>query len=408
MNIPAAFPAYLPRLVLAHPNDGALTIARRLVRRGIEVHALTDERYAYVLASRGVTGRVMPPFAERPDVWADELWALAERGGGVVLSGSDAATEWLARNRSELPSSLWTFESKDGVHLALMNKFELYRAAREAGVRTPGMWHVASRSALDEVLDETRAEVAYPCIVKPTLGHVAKSAVGVGTVRVDSPAELDAAAGALLDHHLDLVVTELVPGPESALEGAVTIRDRDRGYLLEYGRRKVRQWPPDYGTGSLLESADVPEMLALNRRLLDHVDFHGLSSCEAKRHAVTGELYLIEINVRLPANYGLSQACGADGAWRTYAALAGLPIATMPRPRTGRKVVMHPDLLAAWHQIRTEPRSLPRVLASWRGVRDTGVLSLRDPRPAIAMVRDELRAVQAPCVQVAEHQPGLA
>jgi len=374
--------------VLAHPNDGALTIARRLVRRGIEVHALTDERYAYVLASRGVTGRVMPPFVERPDVWADELWALAERGGGVVLSGSDAATEWLARNRSELPSSLWTFESKDGVHLALMNKFELYRAAREAGVRTPGMWHVASRSALDEVLDETRAEVAYPCIVKPTLGHVAKSAVGVGTVRVDSPAELDAAAGALLDHHLDLVVTELVPGPESALEGAVTIRDRDRGYLLEYGRRKVRQWPPDYGTGSLLESADVPEMLALNRRLLDHVDFHGLSSCEAKRHAVTGELYLIEINVRVPASFGLAEAAGTDGAWRLYAALAGLPLARQPEPVEGRKVMLpQKDLQAALARIRRRETTPLAVLRSWRGVRDTAAWSWRDPAPALAQVR---------------------
>ncbi|MGI5131342.1 hypothetical protein ACQEVB_31370 [Pseudonocardia sp. CA-107938] len=387
VSIPPAFPAYLPRVVLAQPNDGGLTVARRLVRRGVAVHALTDERYSYVLASRGVTGRVMPSLAERPDVWAAEFEDLARTGGGIVLSGSDAATEWLARNRAELPPQLWTFESKDGVHLALMNKHELHRAAREAGIRTPGTWHVGSRTDLDRV----HGEVDYPCIVKPALGHLGKDAVGVGTVRVDDPRALDTAARALLDRHLDLIVTELVPGPESALEGAVTIRDRDRGYLLEYGRRKVRQWPPDYGTGSLLESADVPEMLALNRRLLDHVGFHGLSSCEAKRHAGNGRLYLIEINVRMPANFGLAQACGADGAWRLYAALARMPLGPVPQPRMGRKVVMHPDLLAAWHQVRTRPRSAPAVLSSWRGVRDTGVLSLRDPAPAFSLVRSELR-----------------
>lgn len=207
---------------------------------------------------------------------------------------------------------------------------------------------------LRAALAQVRAEVAYPCIVEPTPGHVAKAVVGVGTVRVDSAAELDAAAGALLDHHLELVVTELVPGPESALEGAVTVRDRDRGYLLEYGRRIVRQWPPGHGTGSRPECADVPEVLALNRRLLDHVGFHGLSSCEAKRHAGTGELYLIDVTVRLPANHGLAQACGADGAWRVYAALAGLPLADVPRPRPGRRVGVLPDLLAAWHRAREE------------------------------------------------------
>jgi D-aspartate ligase len=403
MDIPATAPAFLPRLVLMYPNDGALTMARVLRRRGVRIHALTDERYSYVLAARGVEGRVMPDIAERPDVWAAELAVLAEHGGGVIVSGSDAATEWLARNRSEIPPSLWTFESKDGVHLALMNKMELYRLAAAAGVRTPGMWHVSTRDQLDALLDggggerggggeePGRGGPAYPCIVKPTLGHVAKTAVGFGTTRVGSAAELRRCAGELLDHHLDLVVTELVPGPESALEGAVTIRDREGGYTLEYGRRKVRQWPPDYGTGSLLASADVPEMLALNRRLLDHVDFHGLSSCEAKRHAVTGELYLIEINVRMPANYGLSQACGADGAWRLYATLAELPLGPAPAPVVGRKVFMHPDLLAAWHQVRSSPRSAPDVVRSWRGTRDFGVFSVRDPRPAVAMIAKELR-----------------
>jgi predicted ATP-grasp superfamily ATP-dependent carboligase len=389
MNIPAAAPAFLPRAVLMHPNDGALTVARVLRRHGVAVHALTEPRFAYVLSGRGVQGRVMPGIGERPDVWAAELAALDARGGGVILSGSDAATEWLARNRTEIPPSLRTFESKDGMHLALMNKFELYRLAAAAGVRTPGMWHIADRHALDDLLGG--GSVAYPCIVKPTLGHLAKAAVGFGTTRIESAGELRHCATELLDHHLDLVVTELVPGPESSLEGAVTIRDRDGSYALEYGRRKVRQWPPDYGTGSLLASADVPEMLALNRRLLDHVGFHGLSSCEAKRHAVTGELHLIEINMRMPANYGLSQACGADGAWRLYASLAELPLGRAPAPVPGRKVFMHPDLLASWHQVRTRPRSLPQVLGSWRGTRDFGVFALRDPRPAITMIAGELR-----------------
>jgi predicted ATP-grasp superfamily ATP-dependent carboligase len=377
----------LPRVVLMYPNDGGLTVARRLIRRGVEVHALTDERYAYVLAGRGVRGRVMPDIRRRPEVWMDELTTLAAGDGAVVLSGSDAATEWLAHNRAEIPSSLRTFESKDGVHLALMNKMELYRLAEAAGVRTPGMWHVRNRDELAVV----RAGIAFPCILKPTLGHVAKELVGVGTVRIESDAELLVHAGALLDHHLDLVLTELVPGPESALEGAVTIRDRDGRYTLEYGRHKVRQWPPDYGTGSLLESVDVPEMLALNRRLLDHVGYVGLSSCEAKRHAVNGELYLIEINVRMPANYGLSEASGVDGAWRLYATLAELPLGPQPRQVAGRKVMMHPDLLAAWAELRSRRGTPAEVLRSWRGTRDFGVFRLRDPKPALAMISQELR-----------------
>jgi D-aspartate ligase len=375
MGLPVAAPGYLPRVVLLHPNDGALAVARALHRRGVEIWAFPDERHAYVLAARGVRGRVLPDVRERPDVWLGELDALADQGGGVVLPGSDIATGWLATSRSEISPALWTFESKDGVHLALMTRPELYRIAAEAGIRTPAMWHVTSQDGLAALLD---SEVAYPCVVE--------AALGAGSTRVETRDELRRSVRALLDSHLDVVVTQVVPGPGTAVEGAVTIRDREGAYTLEYGLRRLRQWPPSHGAGSLLTCADVPEMRALTRRLLDHAGFHGLSSCTAKRHAGTGELYLTGVDVRIPAGYGLSQACGADGAWRLYATLAELPMAAAPRPVPGRKAALPPDLPAAWHQVRTAPRSLGGVLASWRGMRDLGVLSLRDPRPALTML----------------------
>lgn len=379
----------LPVVVLVLPNDGGLTLARTLIPRGVEVHAFTDERYGYVASSHGVRGRVMPDIAAQPQTWIDELRRFSRGGGAgpsaVLISGSDPATEFLTRYRADLPADLRTFEDAGGLHTRLMNKRELYRVAREAGVATPGMWDVRTEGDLDDVRDA----VSYPCILKPTMGHLAKQSVGVGTVRCGDDRELVAAASALLRHGLEMIVTELVPGPETALQGAVTIRRPDGSYALEYGRHKIRQWPPDYGTGSLLESVDVPDMLALNRRLLDHVGFHGLSSCEAKKHEVTGELYLIEINVRMPANYGLSQACEVDGMWRLYAALANLPLDPQPAPVLGRKVMMHPDLLAAAAAVRRRPRDLFRILATWRGTRDFGVFNLRDLRPLAQLVRQE-------------------
>jgi D-aspartate ligase len=387
--------APMPVVVLVLPNDGGLTLARTLIPRGVQVHALTDARYGYVLASKGVQGRVMPDIAADPHAWITQLRRFARPGAtgasAVLLSGSDPATEFLTNYREHLPADLRTFEDAGGLHTRMMNKRELYRIARAAGVRTPGMWDVRTRGDLADVLDT----VSYPCILKPTMGHLAKQCVGVGTVRCGDERELRAAASALLEHELEMIVTELVPGPETALQGAVTIRRADGSYALEYGRRKIRQWPRDYGTGSLLESVDVPDMLALNRRLLDHAGFVGLSSCEAKRHEETGELYLIEINVRMPANYGLSQACGADGMWRLYAALAELPLGPQPAPVPGRKVMMHPDLLAAAEAVRRSPRDLPAVLRTWRGTRDFGVFHHRDLRPLAALVRHEWRERRA-------------
>lgn len=186
-----------PTAIVLHPNDGCLTMARALVRRGVAVHLLPTPDYAYVLAARGVTGRVMPAIGTHPDEWSTELnsWESA-----AVLSGSDAATEWLARHRGELAPGLRTFESADSAHLGLMDKLTLYRTANAAEVKAPWMFPVHERADLDAELDG----VTFPCVVKPTFGHVAKQLLGTGTVRAGSRAELVTAAAPLLDHEIQI------------------------------------------------------------------------------------------------------------------------------------------------------------------------------------------------------------
>ncbi|MDN5749147.1 MAG: hypothetical protein L0H64_11615 [Pseudonocardia sp.] len=376
-------PNRLPRAVFLHPNDGCLTVARTLVRRGVDVHFLASPSTTHVLASRKVTGRVLPDPRQDPGAWTAELGELAATGGGVVICGSDAASEWVSANRAALPESLRTFESNDGVHTAVMDKKRLYETAAEIGVRAPWMHLVSSH---DE-LAARAAEVTCPCVLKATLAHVARAAVGHGTIQVTSRAELLRRAGALLDHGIDVLLTEVVPGPETDLESAVSIRAVDGSYPLEYTRSKVRQWPPDYGVGSVMESRRLPGTLAMNRELLDHVGFVGISACETKRHSGNGELYLIEINVRVPNGYGLSDAMGVDGPWRLYAAAAGLPLGPQPSQVDGRKAIF-PEIewRAAAARIRAGDQTWFEVLRSYRGARNFGLVSLRDPGPAFAML----------------------
>jgi D-aspartate ligase len=381
-------PAGLPRAILLHPNDGCLTMARALVRRGVAVHLLVAQAGAHMLRSRGVRGQVLPDPRAEPAAWLGALGRLAASGGGVVICGSDAASEFLSAHRKELPESLRTFESTDGVHTAVMDKLRLYRIAEEIGVRAPWMHHVADRAQLDALLPE----LTFPCVLKGVLGHVARAVLGHGTVRVDSREQLADLAGRLLEHDVDFLLTEVVPGPETDLECAVTVRAADGTYPLEYSRSKVRQWPPDYGVGSVMESRHLPGTLAMNRVLLDHVGFVGVSACETKRHSGNGELYLIEINVRVPNGFGLADAMGVDGSWRLYCAAAGLPLGPQPPQVDGRKAVF-PELEvpAARARLRAGDQTLGEVLRSYRGARDFGVLSLRDPAPAAALLWSMVR-----------------
>jgi predicted ATP-grasp superfamily ATP-dependent carboligase len=213
---------------------------------------------------------------------------------------------------------------------------------------------------------------------------------------VGGPDELRRSVAEPLAAGLELVVTEHVPGPERNLEGAVTIRGADGSYPLAYGWAKPRQYPPGFGSGSLHTSGQFPETMALARRVLDATGFVGVSAVEAKRHDETGERVLIEVNVRVPQEFSLGDACGADASWRLYAALAGIPLPPQPDPLAGVKVVV-PSL---------EPRAvagglmegrlrLRQLVASYRGVRDLSGLSWRDPGPAVSLAWHELaRAVR--------------
>ena len=379
----AADPGSLPRAIILQPNDGCLTVARALHRRGVDVHVLTSPEYSYIAASRGVEGEVLPEPVRDPEPWFDALSALGDNGGGVVLSGSDSATEWLTEHRARLAPNLRTFESTDGLHLKLMDKLESYRIASSIGIRVPAHHHIRDRDDLNAVLPDLR----FPRVLKARFGHKAKVFAGFGTVLVTTRRDLLDRAARLLDHGIDFLLTEVIPGREHRLEAAVTVRQDDGTYSLEYGRRKIRQWPLDYGVGSLNQAAHVPTTMAMSQKLLGHVGYHGIASCETKRNARDGQLYLIEVNVRIPANFGLADACGVDGSWRLYATLADLPLGPQPEQVDGRKcMIPFREARASWQRIRRHETSIGAVVRSWRGTRDFGVLSLRDPMPAVALV----------------------
>ena len=68
----------LPRAIILQPNDGCLTVARALHRRGVEVHVLTSPEYSYITASRGVEGEVLPEPVRDPGPWLAALRAIAD------------------------------------------------------------------------------------------------------------------------------------------------------------------------------------------------------------------------------------------------------------------------------------------------------------------------------------------
>jgi predicted ATP-grasp superfamily ATP-dependent carboligase len=271
-----------------------------------------------------------------------------------------------------------------------MDKASLLDLAREFGVRAPWTHRVDDRADLDALV---AAQLPMPCVAKAVMGHEARRVGDFATRGIADVPTLVAHVGAALDHGLSMLVTERIPGSPESLEGAVHVRTASGDYALEYGRRKVRDFPVGYGIGTLTEVAEVPEALRTARRLLDGAGYVGLTSTEFKRHAETGELVLIEVNVRAPQTFGLAQAAGVDGPWRLYATLAGLPLGPQPPAHVGAKVWLPQVDLHAVRELRRRGELSARDLVrSLRGVGDHGAFSWRDPRPGLTVLGSELRA----------------
>jgi predicted ATP-grasp superfamily ATP-dependent carboligase len=266
-----------------------------------------------------------------------------------------------------------------------MDKDTLFAIARSAGVLVPRTVRVDEPGDLDLVRAE---EWDGPWVAKPVMGHQGRQVGDFATRFLADAGELRQHVLAAVTAGIPMLISEAIPGPTTALEGAITLRTANGERPLEAGRRKIRDY--DHGVGSLVESFAATEAIAAAERLLEAGDYVGLAATEFKRHAVTGALYLIEVNVRVPQYFGVYDAAGAAAAWRLYATLAGLPLPVQPPLRVGRKVWMPQHDLHVVRELRRQGRlGLRQALWALWGTRDFGALSWRDPGPFIALVREE-------------------
>jgi predicted ATP-grasp superfamily ATP-dependent carboligase len=374
-----------PTTVFLEPYNGGLAAARALVRRGERVHVLAGAGDAFVARTRGALGRLV-----EQDQWIAALERVAVDGPAIVLTGTDVVSAFLAEHREQLPAGISAFEQQDDAHLALMRKDDADRIARRAGVRVPWTRHITTPAELDVAA----REAPYPAVLKPVLSHRWRERFGDRRVLlVRNPEEARRVGEGALAEGLPLLLCEYVPGGDTCVEEAILVRTADGSYPVHLGCRKIRQFPVGFGAASLCEAAELPETMEMARAILDAVNFVGVCGVETKRHAETGERYFLDANVRLPTHWGLGDAAGLDSSARLAAVSRGARLGPQaPLRRSVRLVFPQLDVRAAMAAVRAEPpRGRPaevlRIAASYRGVRDLGLLDPRDPAPLVSELR---------------------
>lgn len=376
-----------PPVIVAGGAANALSIARSLGALGVAVYGLGVP--PAVMASRFIRPIALPAGGEPEQVWANYLLGSDSEAllGAVVVAGSDVGITVLARHRKQLLERFRLDVSDVDAQLGLLDKLSTYRLAAAADVPTPRFWRVDGQDDLERQC----AEYVYPLIVKPLLSHEYQARFPGKFRVVGDLAELRTVHRELTEAGISVMLTELIPGPDTLLCSYNTYIDRSGGPTFDFTKRTLRRFPPGMGLGSHHVTDWNPEVKDVALRLFEHVGLRGLANAEFKRDERDGQLKLIECNARFTDAAPLFAAAGFDMARHVYFQILGEPCELPRTYPTGLRMVYLSNDYRSFRILRARGElTFGQWVRSVAHRQTFPFLRLDDPGPALVRGRTRL------------------
>ncbi|HEX2231974.1 MAG TPA: ATP-grasp domain-containing protein [Thermoleophilaceae bacterium] len=376
-------PASRPGAVVLGGDYVGLGMVRSLGPQGVPLCVVDDEP-SISRFSKYVQKAIRIPSIGDLDRTADDLLRVGrEQGleGWVLFPTRDEAVAALARHHEEL-SRFFRVSSPtwDRFEWA-WDKRKTYELASRLGIPSPRTWYP---DTVEEVAD---VDCEPPFVVKPAIKPRFLAATKRKAWRADSRPELErlfAEARSVAEGD-PIMVQEFLPG-YGERQFAYCALFKSGSALGSMVARRVRQHPMDFGRASTyVETVESPEMEDLARRFLAEIDFYGLVEVEFKEDATTGNYNLLDVNARCWGYHSLGPAAGVDFPYLCYADMLGAEPYPERRARPGVTWMrLLTDAPTAALEIRARRLRLRSYLAELRGRPAEAVISMSDPKPALA------------------------
>lgn len=376
-----------PPVVILNMFYSGLGIARAMAGKGVHVIGLSADPKIYGNFTRWCEVRSAPNSQERPEELAGFLLRhVNDFPGAIIFPTRDADVIFLDRFRSELEEFYRLCIPPANRLRTAIDKYELTRAARVAQVPTP-------RTILIDTSADLRfvsGRVGFPCVLKPVCAFQWRAGDAWGrvgarkAVRVDNEEVLREEYRQISSVTPQVLVQEWISGGTENIVVLGGYADENSELLSYFTARKLLQSPDDCGTGCIVQSEPIPEIVEPTRRLLSSLRYRGMAEVEYKFDSATGEYKLIEINTRHWDQHQLGQASGINLTWVAYCDLAGRPAPRSPRPVIRAKWIAEDALflylLRALYHRQVRLRDLWRKVA---GRRMYGMFAWSDPFPSL-------------------------
>ena len=379
-----------PAIVVKLDSITGLDTARILSGYGIPVYGVADDPGHYCVKTNSCREVLFTNTSGEGLV--SDLLGLSRRfkSKPVLFPCSDESVRIISANRKALREFYNFVLPDDDVLSMYMNKESFYKYAEEKGYHVPGTFFPEKKSDLETIL----AEADLPYIVKPAL----KSGEWIEcfndkVIKVNTRGELCDVfeKGSKITERM--MVQKWIKGDDSKLFSCIFYYGRDGERKVSFVSRKLRQWYTENGDACLAEEYMNAEVSDITHDLLANTGFAGIGSIEYKLDEESGEYYIMEANVGRPVTrIALTEAAGVPLLYTMYCDALGLPLPpNREQMYKGTKwISFHRDLQASWKYYRDGKLPFTEWLKSLYGVKSFAVLSLRDPKPFLALIRDGL------------------
>ena len=371
-----------PLAVVLGMSPTGLFVARSLGRRGVPVIGVDRDFWSVGRFSKYV--RFLHVENEGALYKAMVRVASSEDQKPILFCADDYHLHFLAKYAQALSEYYVIPRSYNKATIEMfLDKRKFYMMCMKYSIELPSTYFP---SDLGEVKSISR-EISYPCVIKPVFSYLwRKKLRGKKMVEVNSPDELVRQYMALSSFNKDLIIQEVVPGGDELIYVFGGYFDRNSEPLAMFTGRKLRQFPPKFGSASLVESLWCQEIAEKSVALLKKVGFHGVCGTEFKLDPRSGTFKMMEINIRPTLWFSITEASGVDIIYVAYRDLAGFPVENSLSQRDYvRWVYSLRDFVSAIYYISRGELSFKKWIRSLKGIKAHAIYAKDDLYPVILM-----------------------
>jgi predicted ATP-grasp superfamily ATP-dependent carboligase len=317
----------------------ALGVVRALGEAGVPVSVAGYHPGDFAHVSRHVVEAFsVPPPHQQERAFVEAILGAVERlGAALLVPASDEAVVALSRSRELLARHCAVAAPPWEVVRAFIEKRRTYEAADDAGVPAPVT--LVPRSV--EEAKAFAAHLGFPLLLKPSQSHLFFDRFRRKMVVAHTLRELVDGLEQARDAGLEVLVQEIVPGPDTEVVNYNAYFWGGRP-LVEFTARQLRKAPPRFGSPRVVRSEHVEGILEPGRAMLRALALEGFACCEFKRDPRTGRYTILDVNGRHNLSGLLAVRCGINFPLLQYRHLV---YDELPRAAPFREGVYWTDLV---------------------------------------------------------------